>query len=94
MLSQKNKHCRDENVKYCEETHTYRVIIDITISVSKLIHLCFPEFNKEEIAKKKAIDLNKSVSEIYEEWDELKKKGVEYHKMIENYLIYLIHNIG
>jgi len=86
MLSEKNKHERDQNVKYNDLYHTYRVEYNVIISVTKLVHLCFPEFDKDLIAEKKSLESGKSKDEIFKEWDELAKKGSEYHKMIENYL--------
>jgi len=86
MLSEINKHERDKNVKYNDESHTYRVEYDVIISVSQLVHLHFPEFKKEEIAEKKAKDNNCDISVIYDEWKKLQEAGSTYHKMIENYL--------
>lgn len=86
MLSEKNKHERDTNVKYNDDTHTYRVEYDVIISVTKLVHLCFPEFDKDKVAEEKAKKLETTKEEIFKQWEGLAKQGSTYHKMIENYL--------
>lgn len=86
MLAEKNRHERDHNVKYNDESHTYRVEYNVIISVTKLVHICFPEFNKDIVAEKKSLIVGKTKEEVIKEWETLAKKGSDYHKMIENYL--------
>jgi hypothetical protein len=86
MLAAKNSHQRDAFVKYNEDRHSYRVEYEVIISVTKLVHLCFPEFKREEVAVKKAKEQNIDINDVYKEWDYLMKMGTKYHKMIEDYL--------
>ena len=95
MLSQINKHERDDRISFDEKTHTYYVdgSSEGIISVTTLMHNHFPKFDSN-----KALKLMKNKSEKYPNmsdeqiknlWSENGKiasgNGTKLHKMIENY---------
>ena len=95
MLSEQNKHPRDDRIHFIEETHKYLVdgSSDGIISVTTLIHEHFPKFDAMKVLK---MMRNKSEKypgmtdlEIKQSWEENGKKasgnGTKMHKMIENY---------
>ena len=53
MLSQKNKHERDDRISFDEKTHTYYVdgSSEGIISTTTLIHHHFPKFDADKILK-------------------------------------------
>ena len=95
MLSEKNKHERDNRISFDEETHTYYVdgSSDGIISVTTLIHKKFPKFDSELILKKMKNKHEKypnmSDSQIKKLWADnavsASKNGTKMHKLIENY---------
>ncbi len=95
LLSEKNKHIRDERIQFVEETHSYLVdgTSDGIISVTTLIHHHFPKFDADSVLKKMKNKKEKypgmTDTEIKKSWDENGKKasasGTKTHKMIENY---------
>jgi ATP-dependent exoDNAse (exonuclease V) beta subunit len=95
MLSQKNKHERDDRISFDEKTHTYYVdgSSDGIISTTTLIHHHFPKFDSDKILKlmrnKNEKYPNMSDEEIKMEWQKNGKiaseNGTKIHKMIENY---------
>ena len=95
MLSQKNKHERDDRITFDEPTHTYCVdgSSDGIISTTSLIHEHFPKFDANKIVKfmknKKEKYPNMTDEQIKESWNENGKKasclGTKMHKMIENF---------
>lgn len=54
LLCIENKHERDSHISFDEGTHTYTVNGSYVgyISVTKLIHKFFPEFNPDEVIRK------------------------------------------
>lgn len=51
-LFNENKHERDNAIKFFKEPHEYHVNgVKMNKSVTRLVHDCFPEFNKEKISK-------------------------------------------
>lgn len=95
LLSEINKHERDNRISFDDKTHTYYVdgSSDGIISVTTLIHQHFPKFDSNKVLK-----LMKNKSEKYPNMtDEQIKKlwsdngkvasenGTKLHKMIENY---------
>ena len=95
MLSQKNKHERDDRISFDEPTHTYFVdgSSDGIISTTTLIHENFPKFDANKALKfmknKKEKYPNMTDQQIKESWNENGKKasgqGTKMHKMIENF---------
>jgi ATP-dependent exoDNAse (exonuclease V) beta subunit len=95
MLSEKNKHERDDRISFDEKTHTYYVdgSSDGIISVTTLIHHHFPKFDADNVLKrmknKKEKYPNMSDEDIKNSWLDNGKKasenGTKLHKMIENY---------
>lgn len=102
MLSEKNKHERDNRISFDESTHTYYVdgSSDGIISVTTLIHNHFPKFDSDKILKlmknKSKKYPNMSDEQIKKIWSENGKiasgNGTKIHKMIENYYNFLENN--
>lgn len=95
MLSQKNKHERDDRISFEEKTHTYYVdgSSEGIISTTTLIHHHFPKFDADKILKlmknKNEKYRNMTDEEIKLTWQKNGKNasenGTKIHKMIENY---------
>jgi hypothetical protein len=95
ILSEQNKHERDERISFDEKTHTYFIdgSSDGIISVTTLIHNHFPKFNSDKILKlmknKKEKYPNMTDEQIKKQWLENGKNasenGTKLHKMIENH---------
>lgn len=95
MLSEKNKHERDDRISFDEKTHTYYVdgSSDGIISVTTLIHHHFPKFDADNVLKKmknkKEKYPNMTDEDIKKIWSDNGKNasenGTKLHKMIENY---------
>ena len=83
MLSQKNKHERDDRISFDEPTHTYFVdgSSDGIISTTTLIHENFPKFDANKVLKfmknKKEKYPNMTDQQIKESWNENGKKTEE-----------------
>lgn len=95
ILSEKNKHFRDERISFDEATHTYYVdgLCEGIISTTTLIHHHFPKFDADKVLK---MMKNKSEKyrgmtdqEIKNSWTNNGKiasgSGTKMHKMIENF---------
>lgn len=94
-----NKHARDDSIVFYKEPHEYHVNDKkMKKSVTKLVHDCFPEFNKEKIAKNIVHkQFNKQDSQYYqmtendilEKWEANKNEacdaGTFLHESIELY---------
>lgn len=95
ILSQKNKHERDDRISFDEKTHTYYIdgSSDGIVSVTTLIHHHFPKFDSDKVLKlmknKKEKYPNMSDEQIKKSWADNGKiasgNGTKLHKMIENY---------
>lgn len=95
LLSEINKHERDDRISFEEKTHTYYVdgSSDGIISTTSLIHHHFPKFEPDKILKimknKQIKYPNMSDEQIKECWNKNGKNasenGTKVHKMIENY---------
>lgn len=93
ILSQKNKHPRDERIVFHEHTHTYEVdgSSDGIISVTTFIHSFFPHFNADLVLKKMKNKKEKypglTDHDIKKMWEESGKvasqQGTNMHKQIE-----------
>ena len=88
-FNQRNRHYRDSNISFDESTHLYKVNGVTLQSVTNFVAGCFPKFDAEFFAKKKATDLGKTTQEVLEMWEQKGKEsrelGTELHKKIENH---------
>lgn len=95
ILSEKNKHERDDRISFDEKTHTYYIdgLSDGIVSVTTLIHHHFPKFDSDKVLKlmknKKEKYPNMTNEQIKKSWSDNGKiaseNGTKLHKMIENY---------
>lgn len=90
----KNKHLRDEIIKFYPESHNYTISNVQAISVSTIISKFFPEFDSYAAAGKLNPNhklYNFTIDEIVEIWkkqgEESARKGTFLHKQIENYYL-------
>ena len=93
ILSQKNRHERDERIVFHEDTHTYEVdgTADGIVSVTTFIHSFFPHFNADLVLKKMKNKHEKypglTDKEIKKIWQDNGKaasaEGTKLHKQIE-----------
>lgn len=85
----RNQHWRDRNVSFREADHIYIVDGTPLDSVTTFVKNCFPEFNADFHAKRKAEALGITKEEVLEMWDEKgresREKGTAMHKKIESY---------
>ena len=88
-FNQRNRHCRDSNISFDDATHLYKVNGVTLQSVTDFVEGCFPKFDAEFFAKKKAVYLEKTTQEVLDMWEQKGKEsrelGTELHKKIENY---------
>ena len=86
-----NRHWRDQNVSFQESDHIYIVNGTPLDSVTTFVKNCFPEFNADLHAKRKAEALGITKEEVLEMWDEKgresREKGTAMHKKIEAYYL-------
>lgn len=90
----KNKHLRDEIIKFYPESHNYTISNVQAISVSTIISKFFPEFDSYVAASKLNPShklYNFTIDEILDIWkkqgEESARKGTLLHKQIENYYL-------
>lgn len=92
----RNQHWRDRNVSFREADHIYIVDGTPLDSVTTFVKNCFPEFNADFHAKRKAEALGITKEEVLEMWDkkgrESREQGTAMHKKIESY--YLGKNVS
>lgn len=95
--NKKNKHFRDSDLSFDESTHLYKVDGVILQSVTNFVKGCFPKFEAEYHAKRKAEQLGIALEEVLEMWErkgeESRELGTELHKRIENYYQGIISNV-
>ena len=88
-FNQRNRHYRDSYVSFDESTHLYKVDGVTLQSVTNFVEGCFPKFDAEFFAKKKAAYMGITTQEVLDMWEqkgrESRKLGTELHKKIENY---------
>ena len=89
-LEDLNFHDRDNRIFFDESNHNYTIDKKIkAISVTKLIHKFFPEFDKEYWAEKESIKTGLNKIDILEKWKKLGNKardlGTDLHNQIENF---------
>ena len=99
LLSQKNKHERDERIEFQENGHRYFIdgITEGTISATGLVHKWFPQFDADVVIAKMKASPNWATNryslmtddEIKLEWEQNKNlaanAGTIMHNAIENY---------
>jgi hypothetical protein len=87
----RNQHWRDCNVSFRKADHIYIVDGTPLDSVTTFVKNCFPEFNSEFHAKRKAEALGITKEEVLEMWDkkgrESREQGTTMHEKIESYYL-------
>lgn len=87
----RNRHWRDGNVSFREADHVYIVDGTPLDSVTTFVKNCFPEFDAEFHAKRKAEALGITKEAVLEMWDkkgrESREQGTAMHKKIESYYL-------
>ena len=85
----RNRHHRDLKISFDEATHLYKVNGVTLQSVTNFVNGCFPKFNAEFFAQKKAANMGITTQEVLDMWEQKGKEsrelGTELHKKIENY---------
>ena len=87
----RNRYWRDRNVSFREADHVYIVDGTPLDSVTTFVNNCFPEFDSELHAKRKAEALGISKEAVLEMWDkkgrESREQGTIMHKKIESFYL-------
>lgn len=87
--NRKNKHCRDSKISFNDESHIYTVNGKVLQSVTTIVESCFPPFNADFFARRKAVQLGMSKEAVLAMWERKGKEsrdlGTAMHKKIENY---------
>ena len=87
----RNRHWRDSKVTFREADHIYIVDDTPLDSVTTFVKNCFPEFDAEFHAKRKAEALGITKEAVLEMWDkkgkESREEGTAMHKKIESYYL-------
>ena len=85
----RNRHWRDGNVSFREADHVYIVDGTPLDSVTTFVKNCFPEFDSEFHAKRKAEALGITKEAVLEMWNkkgrESREQGTAMHKKIESF---------
>ena len=87
----RNRHWRDGNVSFREADHVYIVDGTPLDSVTTFVKNCFPEFDSELHAIRKAEALGITKEAVLEMWDkkgrESREQGTAMHKKIESFYL-------
>ena len=87
----RNRHWRDGKVSFREADHVYIVDSTPLDSVTTFVKNCFPEFDVELHAKRKAEDLGITKDAVLEMWEkkgrESREQGTTMHEKIESYYL-------
>ena len=87
----RNRHWRDNKVSFREADHIYIVDGTPLDSVTTFVKNCFPEFDSEFHAKRKAETLGITKEAVLEMWEkkgrESREQGTAMHKKIESYYL-------
>lgn len=87
----RNKHWRDDNISFRKADHLYIVDGTPLDSVTTFVKNCFPEFDSEFHAKRKAEALGITKEAVLEMWDkkgrESREQGTAMHEKIESYYL-------
>ena len=87
----RNRYWRDRNVSFREADHVYIVDGTPLDSVTTFVKNCFPKFDSEFHAKRKAEALGITKEAVLEMWDkkgrESREQGTAMHKKIESFYL-------
>lgn len=87
----RNKHGNDSKISFRESDHIYMVDGVPLDSVTSFVTNCFPKFNTNFYAKRKAEELGKRPEEVLAEWEkkgqESRELGTAMHRKIEDYYL-------
>lgn len=87
----RNKHGNDSKITFRESDHIYMVDGVPLDSVTSFVTNCFPKFNANLYAKRKAEELGKRPEEVLAEWEkkgqESRELGTAMHRKIEDYYL-------
>lgn len=87
----RNKHGNDSKISFRESDHIYMVDGVPLDSVTSFVTNCFPKFNANFYAKRKAEELGKRPEEVLAEWEkkgqESRELGTAMHRKIEDYYL-------
>lgn len=90
-FNMRNKHWRDDNISFRKADHQYIVDGTPLDSVTTFVKNCFPEFDSEFHAKRKAEALGITKEAVLEMWEkkgrESREQGTAMHKKIESYYL-------
>ncbi len=90
-FNSRNRHWRDNKVLFCEEDHIYIVDGTPLDSVTTFVKNCFPMFDSEFHAKRKAEALGITKEAVLEMWEkkgrESREQGTAMHEKIESYYL-------
>lgn len=90
-FNHKNKHSRDDRIKFYPEPHVYTIDNIPAPSVSTIIAKFFPEFDSEYWAHRKAPELGMTPNEVKLMWktraEEAARDGTFLHEQIENFYL-------
>ena len=87
--NQKNQHYRDVHISFDASKHQYKVDGRTLQSVTNFVEGCFPKFDSEFYAAKKAAEMGVSVKAVLDMWEQKAREsrdlGTTLHKRIEGY---------
>ena len=87
----RNKHGNDSKITFRESDHIYMVDGVPLDSVTSFVTNCFPKFNANFYAKRKAEEFGKRPEEVLAEWEkkgqESRELGTAMHRKIEDYYL-------
>ena len=90
-FNMRNKHWRDDNISFRKADHQYIVDGTPLDSVTTFVKNCFPEFDSEFHAKRKAEALGITKEAVLEMWEkkgrESREQGTAMHEKIESYYL-------
>lgn len=89
IYNQRNQHYRDAHISFNASMHQYKVDGMVLQSVTNFVEGCFPKFDIEFYAEKKATEMGVSVKSVLDMWEQKAKEsrdlGTALHKRIEGY---------
>lgn len=90
-FNKQNYHWQDGKVRFRESDHIYMVDGVTLDSVTSFVSNCFPKFNADYHAKRKAEELGITPKEVLDMWErkgqESRELGTAMHKKIEDYYL-------
>ena len=86
-----NAHPRDPYLKFDPESHTYTLGDRILLSVTNIVEDCFPKFDADYWALRKAPGMGMTPDELKARWEanatRSRSLGTEMHEKIERYYL-------